>query len=130
MCKRGEIYLVNFGSNINSCKQCGSRPAIIVSNNKANRSSSLVTVVPLTTKLKKLSQPTHVILEISCVEGILRRSMVLAEQVLTIDKQDLIIKLGEVIDSKSMKEITRALEVQIGANESINVKTNYDSDKE
>ncbi|EKA06701.1 type II toxin-antitoxin system PemK/MazF family toxin, partial [Streptococcus sp. GMD6S] len=47
MCKRGDIYYVDFGNQKNSHIQQGIRPAIIVSNNKANDHSHLVTVVPL-----------------------------------------------------------------------------------
>ena len=46
MCKRGDIYYVNFGEKDGS-KQGGVRPALVVSNNKANKHSPVVTVVPL-----------------------------------------------------------------------------------
>ena len=51
MCKRGDIYFVDFGENIESNKQCGIRPAVIVSNNRANKHSPVITVVPLTSKI-------------------------------------------------------------------------------
>ena len=46
MCKRGDIYYVDFGEKDGS-KQGGVRPALVVSNNKANKHSPVVTVVPL-----------------------------------------------------------------------------------
>lgn len=57
MCRRGEIYNVDFGNNENSYKQCGVRPALVVSNNRANENSPVVTVVPLTARVwkKKIS---------------------------------------------------------------------------
>lgn len=62
MCKRGDIYFVNFGNNVKSFKQSGIRPALVVSNNKANYNSPVVTVVPLTKQVwKKPNLPTHVI---------------------------------------------------------------------
>ena len=53
MCRRGEIYNVDFGNNENSYKQCGVRPALVVSNNRANENSPVVTVVPLTARVWK-----------------------------------------------------------------------------
>lgn len=64
MCKRGDIYYVDFGQNIDSNKQCGIRPAVIVSNNRANEHSPVITVVPLTSRTyKKRSLPTHVFIQ-------------------------------------------------------------------
>ena len=53
MCKRGDIYSVDFGNNHDSHKQSGIRPAIIVSNNKANANSPVITVVPLSSRVWK-----------------------------------------------------------------------------
>ena len=60
MCKRGDIYYVDFGEKSGS-KQGGIRPALVVSNNKANKHSPVVTVVPLSARVwKKKYLPTHV----------------------------------------------------------------------
>lgn len=60
MCKRGDIYYVDFGEKDGS-KQGGVRPALVVSNNKANKHSPVVTVVPLSARVwKKKYLPTHV----------------------------------------------------------------------
>lgn len=47
MCRRGDIYNVDFGKNTESRKQYGSRPALVVSNNRENQYSPVITVVPL-----------------------------------------------------------------------------------
>lgn len=87
MCKRGDIYYVDFGQNIDSNKQCGIRPAVIVSNNRANEHSPVITVVPLTSRTyKKRSLPTHVFIPKGC--GLERNSLALAEQVEAIDKKE------------------------------------------
>ena len=70
MCKRGDVYFVDLGDNIGSSKQSGLRPAVVVSNNKANRHSPVVTVVPMTTKTRKTFLPTHVLIPIPAVGGI------------------------------------------------------------
>ena len=61
MCKRGDIYYVDFGEKAGS-KQVGIRPVLVVSNNKANKHSPpVVTVVPLSARVwKKKYIPTHV----------------------------------------------------------------------
>ena len=91
MCKRGDIYYADFGVKNGSCEQSGIRPAVVVSNNKANANSPVITVVPLTTKIwKKPYLPTHVQIPFSVTTGLHRKSMALAEQVETIDKKKLI----------------------------------------
>lgn len=115
MYRRGEIYYVNLGKKEGSNKQGGIRPVIIVSNNKANALSPIVTVVPLTSKIKKTYLPSHVVIPEYCIEGLDRTSMVLAEQVITIDKKELGHKAGRIKNEKIMELITVALQVQIGA---------------
>ena len=78
MCKRGDIYYVDFGEKDGS-KQGGVRPALVVSNNKANKHSPVVTVVPLSARVwKKKYLPTHV--QIPKGSGLNKPSMALAEQ--------------------------------------------------
>ena len=62
MCKRGDVYYVDFGHNIESCKQSGIRPAVVVSNNRANFYSPVITVVPLPSRIHKKdrSPPTYI----------------------------------------------------------------------
>ncbi len=116
MCRRGEIYNVDFGNNENSYKQCGVRPALVVSNNRANENSPVVTVVPLTARVwKKKYLPTHVQIPLKASVGLSKPSMALAEQVETLDKNQLLEKLGEVYDEMVMQQITIALQIQIGA---------------
>lgn len=121
MCKRGDIYYVDFGVKTGSCEQGGIRPAVIVSNNKANANSPVITVVPLTTKIwKKPNLPTHVQIPHSVTTGLHRKSMALAEQVETVDKKKLTEKIGEISDNLLMERITVALQIQIGAYEEYN----------
>jgi mRNA interferase MazF len=120
MCKRGEIYYVDFGNNIGTFKQSGVRPALVVSNNKANTHSPVVTVVPVTTKTRKHHLPTHVLIPTTAGVGLDRMSMALAEQVETLDKTRLMDYKGTVTSKKVMGQITTALQVQIGAFEEYN----------
>lgn len=72
----GEIYLMNFGGN--GSEQCGLRPGLVFQNNVGNMHSPNIIALPITSSLKKLSQPTHVVLYASDT-GLLRDSMVLCE---------------------------------------------------
>lgn len=115
MCRRGDIYYVDFGKNDNSYKQSGIRPAVVVSNNKANTNAPVVTVIPLTGKVwKKKHLPTHVLIPKQIHTGLNRASMALAEQVETLDKNLLKDKIGEIANEEVMKRITVALQIQIG----------------
>ena len=119
MCKRGDIYFVDFGQNIDTCKQSGIRPAVIVSNNRANEHSPVITVVPLTGRTyKKRFLPTHVFIPKSC--GLDRNSLALAEQVESIDKKNLREKRGHISDSDIMAQITQAIQIQIGVDDRYN----------
>jgi len=116
MCKRGVIYFVVFFYNHNSHKQSGLRPAIIVSNNKANANAPVITVVPLSARVwKRRYLPTHVFIPLKKGSGLDKPSMALAEQVETLDKRCLGDKIGEVVDEKVMEKLTVALQIQIGA---------------
>lgn len=118
MCKRGDIYYVDFGENHDSNKQSGIRPAVIVSNNKANINSPIVTVIPLTARVwKKKHLPTHVQIRGG---GLDKPSMALAEQVETLDKKRLGGKIGEITDELTMTAVTVALQIQIGVYDEYN----------
>lgn len=114
--KRGDIYFVDFGNNHDSHKQSGTRPAVVVSNNKANANSPVVTVVPLSARVwKRRYLPTHVFIPIKKGTGLSKPSMALAEQVETLDKRCFGEKIGEIVDDLIMEKLTVALQIQIGA---------------
>ncbi len=120
MCKRGDIYFVNFGEKTGS-EQGGVRPALVVSNNKANKYSPVVTVIPLSSRVwKKKYLPTHVQIPLGKGVGLDKPSMALAEQVETLDKARLGEKIGEVLDVLLMEQITVALQIQIGVYDEYN----------
>ena len=72
----GEVYLMNFGDIVH--EQNGIRPGIVLQNNIGNIYSPNIIALPLTTSLKKLNMPTHVLLKAS-ETGLMYDSMVLAE---------------------------------------------------
>jgi mRNA interferase MazF len=116
MYKRGDIYFVDFGKTDSTHKQGGVRPAVIVSNNRNNYNSPVITVIPLTAKVwKKNYLPTHVQIPKTKGSGLNKPSMALAEQLETLDKSRLGEKIGEITDSLVMDAITVAIQIQIGA---------------
>lgn len=74
--KIGEVYLMNFGGTGN--EQHGWRPGLVFQNNVGNLHSPNIIALPLTSSLKKVNQPTHVLLPADKT-GLLRDSMVLCE---------------------------------------------------
>lgn len=121
MCKRGDIYFADFGDNFETRKQSGIRPVVVVSNNKANQYSPVITVVPLTSKIhKKRFLPTHVYIPDAAGHGLSCGSIALAEQIESLDKNKLLEKKGAIADEAVMEEITKAIQVQIGVYEEYN----------
>lgn len=110
--RRMEIWHASLEMREESSVQGGNRPVLIVSNNDANRHASTVTVLPLTGKLKKLNLPSH------CpVYWRGQTSVVLAEQITTIDIGTLDEKLGEITDEETRKKIERAMKAQLDLEE-------------
>ena len=114
--QRGEIWFAKFGNHPGTSVQAGCRPALVVSNDVANRYSATVTVIPMTTRMKKEYLPTHVVVRASNVNAMagqqLRSSMLLAEQVTTIGKDALVGCVGRIKEDK-LKEAETALLVQM-----------------
>lgn len=74
--KIGDVYLMRFSGHNN--EQCGLRPGLVFQNNTGNCFSPNIIALPITSCLKKLSQPTHVLLR-ACDTGLIKDSMVLCE---------------------------------------------------
>lgn len=82
--KRGSILMVDLPLS-NGSVQGGVRPVVVVSNNKGNKFSPVLVVVPLTSKTKKV-MPTHYTVSPSSKNGLSARSTALCEQILTVGK--------------------------------------------
>lgn len=88
--KRGQAYLVDFGSRGNNIQE-GVRPAVIVNNDMGSKYGSILSVVPLTTSIIKLHKklPTHTILTPEN-SGVKKISIAMAEQLTVISKQQIV----------------------------------------
>lgn len=112
--KRGDILIVDLKQKSGTSLQAGIRPAVVISNNKANTYSRVITVVPLTSKIyKKRYLPTHVFIKKQEMGGLERHALVLAEQITSIAVDNIIQQCGNV-RKKAMDRITKAVEIQMG----------------
>ncbi len=109
--KRGDIYYADLSPVIGS-EQGGVRPVLVVQNDVGNRYSPTVIAAAITSQINKAKLPTHI--EISAQDfGLSRDSVVLLEQVRTIDKKRLKEKIGH-LDGEMMESVNTALEISLG----------------
>ena len=109
--KRGEIYYADLSPVVGS-EQGGIRPVLIVQNDVGNKHSPTVIAAAITSKQEKSQLPTHISVSASSC-GLAKDSVVLLEQVRTLDKRRLKERMGE-LDSGSMQQVNDALSVSFG----------------
>lgn len=109
--KRGDIYYADLSPVIGS-EQGGVRPVLIVQNDIGNKYSPTVIAAAITSQINKAKLPTHI--EISALEyGLLKDSVILLEQIRTIDKKRLRDKIGH-LDEELMDRVNEALSISFG----------------
>lgn len=109
--KRGDIYYADLSPVIGS-EQGGVRPVLVVQNNVGNKYSPTIIIAAITSQINKARLPTHV--EINAPDfGLPKDSVVLLEQIRTIDKKRLREKIGK-FDEDMMKIVDEALKISIG----------------
>ena len=109
--KRGDIVTFDFGPNVGSV-QGGRRPAVVLQNDRQNNSSPTTIIAPLTTELKKPELPSHIILGRRF--GLRLNSMVLLEQLTTVNKCALDSYIGHIDDPQIMRKINQGLIMTLG----------------
>jgi len=111
--KRGEIYYADLSPVIGS-EQGGVRPVLIVQNDVGNKFSPTVIAAAITSRGDKADLPTHIkVTADGC--GLQKDSIILLEQIRTIDKKRLKEKMGS-LDNPSMNMVDKALSVSFGLN--------------
>lgn len=114
MVKRGELYYADL-SPVKGSEQGGVRPVLILQNDVGNKYSPTVIVAAITSQINKARIPTHI--ELSAYEyGLEKDSVILLEQIRTLDKQRLRECIGKLSTSK-MFAVERAILVSLGVNE-------------
>lgn len=107
---RSGIYLVQMGKGIGS-EQSGMRPFLVLQNDKGNKSSFTHTGVPLSTELKNLYLPTHIIAADSkCLEYV---SVILVEQLRSLSRTRFVSYIG-MLDKNTLNKVEVAVNIQLG----------------
>ena len=119
--RRGEVWFAELGQHPGTSVEEGCRPVLVISNDTANVKSESVTVIPMTTKMKKYYIPTHVpvpeeILSDTKPENRFRDCMLLAEQITTISRSAFRNCMGRIRDPGKMAEIEAAVLAQVAIN--------------
>ncbi len=109
--KRGDIYYADLSPVVGS-EQGGIRPVLIVQNDVGNKFSPTVIAAAITSQQTKAHLPTHIQLYAQN-SGLAKDSVVLLEQVRTIDKKRLKEKMG-TLDDDSMQRVNAAISVSLG----------------
>ena len=109
--RRGDIYYADLSPVVGS-EQGGVRPVLIVQNDTGNRHSPTVIAAAITSQLGKAKLPTHIALAAQG-SGLPRDSVILLEQIRTIDKQRLREKLC-CLDDTMMRRVDRSLLISLG----------------
>ena len=109
--KRGDIYYADLSPVVGS-EQGGLRPVLIVQNDVGNRYSPTVIAAAITSKIGKTKLPTHIDVT-GDGAGLAKDSIILLEQIRTLDKKRLKEKLGH-LDDETMTSVNSAIEVSFG----------------
>jgi len=109
--KRGDIYYADLSPVVGS-EQGGVRPVLIVQNNVGNKFSPTVIAAAITSQINKAKMPTHI--EIGAADyGLSKDSVILLEQVRTIDKKRLKERIGH-LNENLMNRVNEAIEISLG----------------
>ena len=115
--RRGDIFYADLSPVVGS-EQGGLRPVLIIQNDVGNRYSPTVIAAAITSRMTKSRLPTHIDIYAERA-GLAKDSVILLEQVRTLDKQRLKEKMGH-LDDQSMTEVNSALAVSFGISQANN----------
>ncbi len=114
--RRGDIYYADLSPVVGS-EQGGTRPVLIVQNDTGNRHSPTVIAAAITSQMNKARLPTHIELAASSY-GLTRDSVILLEQIRTIDKKRLREHMGR-LDDTLMSQVDSAIAVSFGLHDEL-----------
>ncbi len=114
--KRGDMFYADLSPVVGS-EQGGIRPVLIIQNDLGNKYSPTVIAAAITSQTNKTKLPTHIEIDGETTHGLKNNSVILAEQIRTIDKSRLKEKIGHIDDELVMNKINNALGVSFGLEE-------------
>ncbi|MBO5222289.1 MAG: type II toxin-antitoxin system PemK/MazF family toxin [Clostridia bacterium] len=109
--RRGDIYYADLSPVVGS-EQGGIRPVLIVQNDVGNKHSPTVIAAAITSRINKNRLPTHIEVDAQSY-GLARDSIVLLEQIRTLDKRRLKERMGH-LDREAMEKVDRAISISFG----------------
>jgi mRNA interferase MazF len=109
--KRGDVFFADLSPVVGS-EQGGVRPVLVIQNDIGNRFSPTVIIAAITAQIQKAKLPTHVEIDAEN-HGFDRDSVILLEQIRTIDKQRLTDKITH-LDEETMRKVDDALQISLG----------------
>jgi mRNA interferase MazF len=109
--KRGDVFFADLSPVVGS-EQGGVRPVLVIQNDIGNRFSPTVIVAAITAQIQKAKLPTHVEIDAK-LYGFEKDSVILLEQIRTIDKQRLTDKITH-LDEEMMAKVDDALQISLG----------------
>ena len=109
--KRGDVFYADLSPVVGS-EQGGVRPVLVIQNDIGNRFSPTVIIAAITAQIQKAKLPTHVEIDAKG-HGMERDSVILLEQIRTIDKQRLTDKITH-LDDETMRKVDEALQISVG----------------
>ena len=112
--RKYDIVQADLGNITIGSEQGGKRPVLVVQNDRGNFFSTTTIVIPLSSKIKSLHQPTHTLIHKSNDTGLKTDSILLGEQMRVISSKRIIRKIGSVTDENERKEIRRVYEANFG----------------
>ena len=115
--KWGEIYYCDLGSGKGSV-QAKLRPVLIIQNDIGNKNGPTTVVAAISTVIKKMYMPTHIMLDRTC--GLKEKSIVMLEQIRTVDtRTELKECIGQVRDTQTIASIKRGIAVELDLQKSV-----------
>ncbi len=123
--RRMEVWYAKLDRRDGSSVQGGSRPVLILSNDINNAVSSVVTVLPMTSRPKKLDLPSHTWIDENGIEGFQTGALILAEQITTIDQNRLVYRMGELKDKTLITLVENSVDAQLGMEKTMKTREEY-----
>ena len=108
--KRGELYYADLSPVVGS-EQGGVRPVLVVQNDIGNKYSPTIIAAAVTSKINKARLPTHI--ELPSAYGLVKDSVILLEQIRTLDKRRLKERIGE-LPPATMQRVNEAILISLG----------------
>ena len=116
--KRGELYYADLSPVVGS-EQGGVRPVLIVQNDTGNKYSPTIIAAAVTSKIGKARLPTHI--ELPHAFGLAKDSVILLEQIRTLDKRRLLSRIG-ALPPATMSRVDRAILISLGFEDAASAK--------